>query len=694
MTGKDHCFVEWKEEFISQERGNRVVHYFLKDSAGESTLAVVGTERSVRHMFYVVAEEFLELYGNEGPIRAGFKWRSRREVVDWLTSMLSKQHLQGDEIKSPSHDTTQALRSFACPMNVVRAPQAQILDDKGHLISNLKRYNTGIMWSGVAWKCGKQLKHYPGFYRNGTTIAIQSFVFVMAKGENHYIAYLEDMYEDRRGQKKVKVRWFHHNKEVKGVTSLRNPHPREVFITSYSQVISAECVDGLTTVLTREHYEKFSPAFPPSLSDRVYLCSRQFRNNRVKQFDLSKLRGYFDQPILSCLVHDTSPKHESIFHSLTAQEDEDLSAGDNVKLGAKRMRNGRESPKIWKDHQGFRKLSRKGHQKMLHETDQNLSYAQAARRLLSLKEIHCQPWYYSIYKVDDKIEVLCLDSGIRGCWFRCTVLQISRKRMKVQYDDVQDEDGCGNLEEWVPTVKLAMCDKLGMRHLGRPTIRPAPSDDELGVLELEVGTAVDAWWSDGWWEGVVIGVDNCNDCNMQVYFPGESLLMNMHQKDLRISRDWLGDRWIDVEAKPDVVSAIFAVHDSNTNLTMSTTSNKDVDTVGCAISCPGVSVSNNVEEKKLDVTAIACSDNCPEDMDWVEGNKSPLPKEKGSEGHSVGNINGRCDDEENDEEDNDKCSSDYAAAADDEDNDNDKGEIVSGSSGQDYKAVERMEVAV
>lgn len=96
MTVNSRCFVEWKEQFVSQERGNRVVHYYLKDSTGDSVLAVVGTERSLRHMFYVVAEEFLEICAKEGTFPAGFKWRSRREVVDWLTSTLSKQHMQGD----------------------------------------------------------------------------------------------------------------------------------------------------------------------------------------------------------------------------------------------------------------------------------------------------------------------------------------------------------------------------------------------------------------------------------------------------------------------------------------------------------------------------------------------------------------------------------------------------------------------
>jgi hypothetical protein len=96
MCENDHHFVEWKEHFVSQERGNRVVHYFLKDSAGESILAVIGTERSVRHMFYVVSEEFVRIHGPENSIHSGFKWRSRREVVDWLTSMLSKQSTQGN----------------------------------------------------------------------------------------------------------------------------------------------------------------------------------------------------------------------------------------------------------------------------------------------------------------------------------------------------------------------------------------------------------------------------------------------------------------------------------------------------------------------------------------------------------------------------------------------------------------------
>ncbi|KAG2678221.1 hypothetical protein I3760_12G133400 [Carya illinoinensis] len=653
MTGTSHSFVEWREEFVSQERGNRVVHYFLKDSSGESILAVVGTERSVRHMFYVVSEEFLQVYGKESSIHAGYKWRSRREVVDWLTSMLSKQHLPGGS-GSPSST-----------MDGMGAPQTQAADDTGH-IAIFKGHHPDIVWSGVAWKCGKQLKHYPSFCRNGTTIAIQSFVFVMAKGENHYLAYLEDMYEDKRGQKKVKVRWFHHTQEVEGKIPIRNPHPKEVFMTPYVQVISAECVDGPATVLTREHYEKCITSFPHPQCARIHLCYRQFRNNRVKPFDLSKLRGYFDQPILSCLVPNPFSTPESISLSLTGEEAEQLSSGENVKVGAKRTRSGRVCRSFAADHSGVRNSVRIN-QTITYEPYENLDYSlSGSRRLLSRKHIGCHVWHTPLFKVDEKIELLCHDSGIRGCWFRCTVLQVSRKQMKVQYDDVQDEDGYGNLEEWIPTSKMAMPDKLGMRHLGRPAIRPAPPSEEQVDLAIEVGTAVDAWWSDGWWEGVVTGLDDSGDSTMQIYFPGESILLNVQKKDLRKSKDWMGDRWVDIQGKPDILSDLSATIGLDSKLSPSSNIAKDIKS-GVSMSCADSSTRFNIAvDEKLDLPAVASSDGLPEDMERVVDGKSPPLNDKGNRFEGV-DTNSSCnngddlqgdDDDDNDKHDNDGESGD------------------------------------
>ncbi|MED6123059.1 hypothetical protein PIB30_045749 [Stylosanthes scabra] len=632
MAVTDRCFVEWKEQFVSQERGNRVVHYYLKDSDGESILAVVGTERSVRHMFYVVADEFLEICGKEGSVPAGFKWRSRREVVDWLTSTLSKKHLQGDRSGSPSHSSGQAYETTNGSVNEITGLPAPIANGKGFLTRNSKLSKSDIVWSGVAWTCGKQLKHYHAFCRNGIKIIVQSFVYVMGKGENHYVAYLEDMYEDRRGQKKVKVRWFHHNQEVKGVIPVRNPHPREVFITPYSQVISAECVDGPTTVLSREHYEKCMPCFSPTSLDRIHMCFRQFRSNKVKPFDLSKLRGYYDQPLLSCLQFDSmqkSPKGNSL-----AGGDEELSAGENLKLRAKRRDRG--TPQSLMGRKGVRKLVR-SQQMMVYKNSQGVNNSRTDRRLFSRKEVESQPWYNVMYKIDDKIEVLCQDSGIRGCWFRCTVVQVSRKQMKVQYDDIQDEDGSGNLEEWIPAFKLAMPDKLGIRHPGRSTIRPAPPPSNDQELVIGVGTAVDAWWSDGWWEGVVTGTDNYVDDNVQLYFPGEGLLMKVHKKDLRISRDWSGDRWIDIKPKFDLTSTIFPVNGVNTKPCTSPSPSiaKDGDSIGAANSCDEALVSDEPINNEPDVSEekVVCHEGVAEDGDKNddEDDNSNLPSEKDTE---------------------------------------------------------------
>lgn len=490
MDEKKHFFVEWKEQFVSKEKGHRVVHYFLKDSLGEFILAVVGTERSLRHMFYVVAEDFLKAVGDEDPVNASYKWRSRREVVNWLTSMLSSQH----QPKSPSNDPTYRL--------------SQQTGYKGHLTSNL-RHSSDIVWSGISWTCGKQLTHYPSFRRNGIEIAVHSFVFVMAEEENPHLAYLEDMYEDRKGQRKVRVRWFHRNQEVKGVASLRNPHPKEVFITPYAQVISAECVDGPATVLTREHYHKFLEIIPSDLLTRVYLCHRQYKNNRVKPFKLNKLRGYFEQSIFACVGPDFF-------------EDDEFSSGEDGKVGAKRTKNcGKENMKV-------------------------------CRRRMDMKPLREVP-----VKVSEKIEVLCQDSGLRGCWFKCTVMEVNRRQMKVQYDDVRDGDGNGKLKEWIPTFRVAMPDKVGMRYPGRPTIRPAVDYSEIMTPRaFEIGSPVDAWWSDGWWEGVVAGTTD--DENLRICIPSENLFLSIHQKDLRVSRDWTGDKWVDIESNPEITMKISA----------------------------------------------------------------------------------------------------------------------------------------
>ena len=153
---------------------------------------------------------------------------------------------------------------------------------------------------------------------------------------------------------------------------------------------------------------------------------------------MSKLRGYFDQPILSCLDPSFLPNTEFVNNSLIGEENDELGPSENFKLGAKRTRSEADRSRV-RSYVG-------DHQMITYEPYKNLKYDFSGGRLFSLKHVGCQPWFTTLFKVEEKIELLCQDSGIRGCWFRCTVLQVSRKQIKVQYNDVQDEEGSGNLE--------------------------------------------------------------------------------------------------------------------------------------------------------------------------------------------------------------------------------------------------------
>ncbi|MCD7451706.1 hypothetical protein HAX54_013089 [Datura stramonium] len=53
-----------------------------------------------------------------------------------------------------------------------------------------------------------------------------------------------------------------------------------------------------------------------------------------------------------------------------------------------------------------------------------------------------------------------------------------------------------------------------MRCTGRLIVRPRPPEDSSDY-SFEVGAAVDAWWFDGWWEGVVAGFDVCGSSRLQ-----------------------------------------------------------------------------------------------------------------------------------------------------------------------------------
>ncbi|PHT30915.1 hypothetical protein CQW23_27252 [Capsicum baccatum] len=258
------------------------------------------------------------------------------------------------------------------------------ISDEGQLPRKSKPKISNILWSGTAWTCTKRLKHYPSFSTKGITITVNSFAIIKAEEEGHYLAYLDDFYENKKGEKSVK---------------------------------------------TPEDYERYISLAPENLFSGVYVCCWEFKNNKVMPFSVSELDGYYNQTIFTMLSnHQAQLKSKGPM----SHEIKDITREDPIKQGPRGSRSVGGSRSS-----GIRKS----------------------------------------IPVGDNLEVLRHDSGLRGCWFRCKVLKVSEKCLKVQYDDIQDYDDPDMLKEWVSSYRVADSDKLGMRCTGRLTIRPRPPED-------------------------------------------------------------------------------------------------------------------------------------------------------------------------------------------------------------------------
>ncbi|KAG0564630.1 hypothetical protein M758_8G121300 [Ceratodon purpureus] len=579
-------FVDWEEQFVSHDRGSRVVHYYLKDRHGQNSLAVVGTERSLRHMVYVVCDDFLPLAGLDKSATSAFKWRARREVVEWLQTLLTKTRSASSEqyLSSGSPSTEPAASS---EVDAVMEETDEALESgqeersRGYLERDVRRQvNAGkgdFVWGPSIWR--KRLRHFQSFTRNGITISVHDFVYVLTEEERH-IAYVEDMYEDRKLKKKLRVRWFHKTNELACKIPPPAPHAREVFYTSFPQVLSVECVDGVATVLCPEHFELGLKMPHMDGATHMHVCSRQFDSNEgIKPFSIQEVKGYWQQQILSH-IGVKAPSGLTWSHAepgsedLEMDEEEEAEPGNVIRRGPRTARSSRRrvgfssrmrggdsgNVSTWVTSPVERACSTSDGAVAAGDTGHVTSISDArppsTGRVDKMDEgvnsFEHRLEHRLDFKAGDEIEILSQDSGLRGCWFKATITRRVSKRLKVRYDKLQNEDGEGNLEEWVSAWRLAGPDKSGMRVAGRTTVRPFASFN-VSPGECKIGQPVDASWNDGWWEGIIINKEPSGD--IQVYFPGEGDTASFKTEDLRTSRDWVNDSWIDLLCNPDAVKA-------------------------------------------------------------------------------------------------------------------------------------------
>ncbi|GAB2223160.1 hypothetical protein Droror1_Dr00017298 [Drosera rotundifolia] len=177
------------------------------------------------------------------------------------------------------------------------------------LIKKLDRGVKDFLWLGSSWTCKKKPKNYQYLYHNGVKILVNDLVYVLGEEYKRLVAYLDDMYEDSRGNNMVVVRWFH-----KVDTNLpHNYNDREIFFSLCLQDLNVKCIDGLACVLSPEHFKKFRQLAKRSRWD-PFFCCRKYDNYEFKPFDMTQLKGYWNQEILRSMysvpLPDDSPLHD------------------------------------------------------------------------------------------------------------------------------------------------------------------------------------------------------------------------------------------------------------------------------------------------------------------------------------------------------------------------------------------------
>lgn len=478
-------FVGWEKVFLYGDGGRKKVHYYLKRRDGSSDLAVVGRKRSSKHMAYdydIRNPSLLSI----SPSSAVTKLRSLGEVVDWLNSIVSDS--------APDLAMGSPVAEDAGDLDIQTLQNIQ-LRKLGH---DTKEF----MWLGSAWTCRKKRRHYQSFQRNGVKISVSDFVYVLAEKDKRLVAYLEDMYEDSKSNKMVVVRWFHKTDEVGIILKPHNFSDREIFFSLCLQHLSIECIDGLATVLSPYHFQKFLDDSKLTQFE-AFVCYRQFNNEDIESFDITQIKGYWKQDVLRYLRIASSLMDKHF------EKPRKRICTNNV-------------------------------------IDKNGMISEVMVKEMPLQHL----------AVGSEVEILSQDSGVRGCWYRAVIIKKYKDKVKVCYQDVKDADNeANNLEEWVLASRVAMADEMGVRISGRRTIRPGQVCSKSRVSwAVDVGAIVDVWWHDGWWEGIVIRNETEN--RFHVYFPGEKRVSIFPRSDIRHSDEWVGNKWECMKERPDLATSL------------------------------------------------------------------------------------------------------------------------------------------
>lgn len=127
-----------------------------------------------------------------------------------------------------------------------------------------------------------------------------------------------------------------------------------------------------------------------------------------------------------------------------------------------------------------------------------------------------------------QVEISSNDPGFRGSWYTGVIIKrpSSKKPNKflVQYTHLfEDEAGTAHLKETIDAVDI------------RPL---APRES---TRKFKFSEEVDAYYNDGWWEGVI--TKELENGKFHVYFKRSKEQLEFGEEQLRLHREWINGSW-------------------------------------------------------------------------------------------------------------------------------------------------------
>lgn len=113
---------------------------------------------------------------------------------------------------------------------------------------------------------------------------------------------------------------------------------------------------------------------------------------------------------------------------------------------------------------------------------------------------------------------------------------------------------------------------------------------------------------------------------------GEDIYSTFKRKNLRISRDWVKNQWVDVATRPDILSFISATVSPGMKLSACSTIAKGTESGSSGMSereVPTVPKLDTVEEDNQEPIGLARSDGRADEMKCVNTKKQPMSEDEG-----------------------------------------------------------------